>query len=243
MKAKPYHNKKTGRPGSVRQEKPYTRNIILAQLDIEEGFKFMDTAKREKAYMFGEAIDRDWKRWNVLRSCTLKCYRCGCRATHWQVEKHRNDYVRPFNLNLYAGKVMLTWDHIVPKSLGGSDAPVNGRVACEPCNGHRGNEMTLKEMLWTVKQDPNVIFTDRETSNWHLELLTWDARFHAVAPFDSKAIKYGHYNPYFGAAAPLEAVLVIDAKTKRVSKELSRSDYARYEQLGRQASSLDLQEQ
>jgi hypothetical protein len=233
MKVQPYTNKKTGRPGSARQKPHPTRDIILAQLSVKEGFELMNLSEREKPYLFGEAIERDWKRWNVLKSCELKCYRCNIRATHWQVEKHKNDWGRPFNLNVYSNRKMLTWDHIVPKSYGGSDEPINGRVACEPCNGNRGNDMTMQEMLWATRQDPRAIYSSKEITPWTIPLLVRDACFHGYSPQDSKAVKYGMHNPFFGASNPLEPILVIDPKSKRVTKDLSRNDYARYDQLDR----------
>ena len=53
---------------------------------------------------------------------------------------------------------MMTWDHIVPKSLDGSNNILNGRVACTDCNNNRGNTMTLHEIAWAAVQDPLVLF-------------------------------------------------------------------------------------
>jgi hypothetical protein len=53
-------------------------------------------------------------------------------------------------LNLYAapgGRItMMTRDHIIPRSLGGSDAVQNLRPGCEDCNGARGNALGPAEL-------------------------------------------------------------------------------------------------
>lgn len=106
----------------------------------------------------GKVVQRDLHRFNVLLSCPLECCFCGLKATHGTIEKAANDFVMPFQLNIYSHNTMLTWDHIVPKSLGGSDDPLNGRIACKNCNQDRGNEMELHEMIWAVQQDPHIIY-------------------------------------------------------------------------------------
>ncbi len=40
----------------------------------------------------------------------------------------------------------MTRDHIIPKSLGGTDVVENLRPACEVCNGVRGNSLTPEEV-------------------------------------------------------------------------------------------------
>lgn len=72
---------------------------------------------------------------------------CGRTATHFAATRHPNDKVSPFVMNLYAGTVLLTQDHIVPKSLDGSNHVDNMRVMCAPCNGKRGNRLVIADLL------------------------------------------------------------------------------------------------
>jgi hypothetical protein len=117
-------------------------------------------------YQYGKySISGDTKRFHILlANPALTCYKCGCQATHFRAELHRNELKRAprtaFSFNPYSdsGK-MLTWDHIVPKSLGGSNDVVNARIACEVCNSTRGNEMMLDELVWTLSQDHQLIYT------------------------------------------------------------------------------------
>lgn len=109
-------------------------------------------------YIRGERVKRasDYQRFAVLSQGPLKCFECGCEGTHFMIERHKNENY--YHINAYAGDRMLTWDHIIPRSLGGSNHVHNGRVACEACNGKRGNEMNIPELLWAMRQNPNEIY-------------------------------------------------------------------------------------
>ena len=142
--------------------------MYLAQLSVQEGLEVINNVlnvkyeKSQKLRINTEVVKRDYDRFRILTSVDLTCFRCGAKATHFQVEKHRNDKVMPFQLNLYAGNKMLTWDHILPKSYEGSNNVINGRCACSTCNEHRGNEMTLQEMVWAATQNPIQIYKEVE---------------------------------------------------------------------------------
>lgn len=141
------------------RKKPYTVINYLAELSIDDGLHLIsEESIMNPLYVFGERVKRDYKRFAVLRAHSLQCCFCGLKATRFLVSRHKNDHVMPYSINAYAGEVMLTWDHILPKSHGGSDHVDNGRVACGPCNMRRGNKLTIEDVLWAVKQDPKVIF-------------------------------------------------------------------------------------
>ena len=61
------------------------------------------------------------------------------------------------HFNLYAewnGKlVLMTKDHVLPRSKGGPDTVENMRTMCECCNGHRGNlDVSLDELYEIVTE-------------------------------------------------------------------------------------------
>jgi len=151
-----------------RGKKSKIQMMYLAQLSVKEGLRVIHNVlnvkyeKSQKLRINSEVVKRDYDRFRVLTSVDLTCFRCGAKATHFQIEKHRNDKVMPFQLNLYAGKRMLTWDHILPKSFDGSNDVINGRCACSKCNENRGNEMTLQEMVWAATQNPTLIYKEVE---------------------------------------------------------------------------------
>lgn len=132
--------------------KPFKGMVEKFRLTLDEGFRFMDQP-RDKRTMNGAPIAPPsglalFQRELRMDPCggRLRCS-CGLTATHFAATRHSNDKVSPFVLNLFAGSVMLTQDHIVPKSLDGSNHVDNMRVMCEPCNRKRGNLLLLTDLL------------------------------------------------------------------------------------------------
>lgn len=68
-----------------------------------------------------------------------KCSGCGIKATHFSLvlPTSRNTGL---NLVLYAGNIIMTCDHIVPKSKGGTDKISNIQPMCYPCNQTKGSK-------------------------------------------------------------------------------------------------------
>lgn len=70
------------------------------------------------------------------------CVTCGLEGTHAIVEAP--NWSEEFHINLYGAdgsgnEVMLTRDHIHPKSKGGGDGLENSQPMCEPCNVRKGD--------------------------------------------------------------------------------------------------------
>lgn len=123
--------------------------IFYREVSLEEGFEILLKPKAERLVR-GQAVSAasGAALFLSLRGRPIKCYNCGCEATSWIADRHRNHMGKPC-LNLYASKdgtpVLMTRDHIIPKSLGGKDLVENLRPCCSDCNSLRGNEMTPDE--------------------------------------------------------------------------------------------------
>jgi len=82
---------------------------------------------------------------------SLKCVVCGLEGTVMSLERGKSDTGQP-HFNLYAvlpsGKrVLLTKDHIEPRSKGGQDAGPNFQTMCTVCNGLKSNyRLTLEQV-------------------------------------------------------------------------------------------------
>lgn len=80
----------------------------------------------------------------------LTCTFCGISAAFAAVECHEatkdNAHLNFYGLDHNGKEVLLTWDHIQPKSLGGSNAMGNSQCLCTICNGLKGNDKTEKEV-------------------------------------------------------------------------------------------------
>lgn len=82
----------------------------------------------------------------------ITCVKCGIVGKTFYMEKNINDLVAKPHLTLYGvnaegEEVMMTWDHIVPRSIGGSNSLSNAQCMCTECNGTKGNNLTLGEIV------------------------------------------------------------------------------------------------
>jgi 5-methylcytosine-specific restriction endonuclease McrA len=71
----------------------------------------------------------------------ITCVNCGIEGEFFAKEKN-GEHEESFHLNLYGidgGKeVLMTKDHITPKSEGGNDHISNYQTMCKPCNEKKG---------------------------------------------------------------------------------------------------------
>lgn len=75
------------------------------------------------------------------------CVRCGLRGRYFRLERHALDMENEgnrFHFNLYAvgragEEILMTQDHILPKSLGGVNTLGNLQTMCRECNERKGN--------------------------------------------------------------------------------------------------------
>lgn len=75
---------------------------------------------------------------------SLVCVGCGIIGTHFWAECNHGDF--NYHLNLYAkledgGEILMTKDHIIPKSKGGADTLNNMQTMCTKCNNKKGNKL------------------------------------------------------------------------------------------------------
>lgn len=78
---------------------------------------------------------------------SLVCVQCGIKGTHFAAERPLQDGAYRFHFNLYAttadgGEVLMTKDHILPRSRGGTDDLYNLQTMCICCNNHKSNLVT-----------------------------------------------------------------------------------------------------
>lgn len=120
---------------------------------IQEVFEHIG---REKVCWNGRWVAMDIPRYRVFEKSS-KCVTCGVEGTFFALErgamrrKGLEDVWVPnhrdvWHFNLYGFRpngtiVMLTKDHIIPTSRGGSDEVENLQPMCQPCNERKGNRL------------------------------------------------------------------------------------------------------
>lgn len=102
--------------------------------------------KKESNVEFdGDLIYMNSQRYEVFATSGIKCVCCGIEGKFFAKEKGLESDTR-YHFNLYAidkdgQEVLMTKDHIVPKSKGGQNIISNYQTMCKPCNEHKGTKI------------------------------------------------------------------------------------------------------
>lgn len=132
-------------PGSIRR---YTR---FARLGLNELPRFVNNRVPRRFEIAGKIINCHSTRMKLLfvhRDLTCKC--CGLQASFAAIETCPSMQGHT-GLNFYGydnlgRETRLTWDHILPRSLGGKNTLKNSQTLCIQCNGIKGNELHFREI-------------------------------------------------------------------------------------------------
>lgn len=123
------------------------RKNIYSIEEVREKVKdalFEKDRRLAKVDFDGDLIKGNSQRYQTFFTKGCKCVNCGIEGKYFAKEKHLKD--KSFHLNLYAidkngDEVLMTKDHIIPKSKGGIDDLSNYQTMCERCNKEKGNEL------------------------------------------------------------------------------------------------------
>ena len=71
------------------------------------------------------------------------CVKCGIEGTFLAIEKHSPE-IEKYHINMYGinengDEILMTKDHIIPKSKGGENILSNYQTMCSKCNSDKGN--------------------------------------------------------------------------------------------------------
>jgi hypothetical protein len=141
-------------------------NTYYHELPLDEGFDVLHKA-REDRLVRGRLVSAcsGTALFKSLQGQPIVCWECGCTADRWVADGESGG--RQPVLNLFAMRhgrlVMMTRDHIIPRSLGGKDLVENLRPACSPCNGKRGSRLTAEEASF-LAQNSHLICPIRQAN-------------------------------------------------------------------------------
>ena len=123
--------------------------------DFDFLFKLMDAGVTDHC-IIGKNVRLTSHRYLVWRYKGTSCAHCGFQATYIALEAHLEGCRQnQFHFNAYGkdpeGKeIMLTKDHIIPKSKGGPDHLDNYQPLCHICNRNKGDKMEVPDGVQKV---------------------------------------------------------------------------------------------
>lgn len=140
--------------------------IYYSRISLEEGYKVMAEPKGSRL-VSGKSVSLasgvKLFQHSIETGQPMKCWSCGVEASCFIVNKGHNDKVGPAVLDLFAeakdGPILMTRDHIIPKSYGGVNEVFNLRIGCGPCNHTRGNELEADDIEF-MRSHPELIRSD-----------------------------------------------------------------------------------
>lgn len=139
-------------PAMLIRKEVYTLNEVL---------DFVAPARCDQANtgvrMYGDDLMRlQSARYLLFKAKGVACVTCGVVGKFFAKESHVNegDNIR-YHFNLYAydaaGKeVLITKDHVIPRSLGGPTTLDNLQTMCVRCNVQKGNTMPVSTLGVTL---------------------------------------------------------------------------------------------
>ena len=105
-------------------------------------------ANDQKMDFNGDLIKMASDRYKLFATKGLKCCCCGITGMYFAKERFRQNKVYHFNLygiDEDGNEVLITKDHIFPKSKGGPDSLENYQVMCYTCNEVKGTAMDIED--------------------------------------------------------------------------------------------------
>lgn len=130
---------------------PKTLQLIRKQKysieEVKEAVKdvlFETDDKKARIEFDGDYIKGNSQRYQTFFTDGVKCSCCGIEGKFFAKERHSTS--KCYHLNLYAVddngiEILMTKDHIIPKSKGGKNHLSNYQTMCSVCNSLKGNRM------------------------------------------------------------------------------------------------------
>ena len=125
--------------GMIIEQKRYDIQDVFNRIGTD---KLMLQTAKQKAQsdidVDGFSVHPVSLRYQTFYQKGVKCACCGIEGTHFKLCGDERTNRRHFNLFTEDGMLM-TKDHIIPKSKGGLDTVDNMQTMCERCNHDKGN--------------------------------------------------------------------------------------------------------
>jgi len=145
------HKRAPKRKGVYERKGTYGIDEVLSKVPDMDIGSISSRMKREHTIVFdGVLVSMVSDRYLCFKKSGTTCVTCGLKGTFFALERTRksgkgNNPHGRYHFNLYGydadgDEVMLTKDHIVPRSEDGKDHVDNYQTMCKMCNEREGNK-------------------------------------------------------------------------------------------------------
>lgn len=93
---------------------------------------------------YGDPLKANSQRYTLFFKKGFRCVKCGIEGKYFAKERDTQNNSDKYHLNLYAidengNEVLMTKDHIIPRSKGGRNIIENYQTMCTRCNNAKGD--------------------------------------------------------------------------------------------------------
>ena len=120
----------------------------IKDITIEEFFQLFPTTKQSQNK---KILDIDgsqikvgikYSKYVMVKNKGFSCVSCGITSNIARIERYDNEDAHINFYNCFHGiDILLTMDHIIPRSKGGKTNQLNLQPMCEICNNDKGNRL------------------------------------------------------------------------------------------------------
>jgi 5-methylcytosine-specific restriction endonuclease McrA len=119
-------------------------HFLEEKIEPEKILNNIGLSKEDKITFNGITVTSYSLRFHTFKE-SLSCFCCGRVGTHFRVQATKNKKgvvnEKGYHLGLWSDDdVQMTKDHILPKSLGGTDELSNFQTLCSICNQKKDNK-------------------------------------------------------------------------------------------------------
>lgn len=127
---------------------PYIRHSILSIEFILSLIPTLENKKPKKQIVNGILVKMTSQRYKLFKEKGCDCVSCGVKGSFFAIEKTKGQADETYHLNLYAidnngNQVLMTKDHILPKSKGGKNSLINYQPMCVICNNLKSDKISF----------------------------------------------------------------------------------------------------
>lgn len=156
---------------SLKNDNVFKKKII-GEFSLEEVFENVGVDHSKKEFVVNNKVYQvrlNSKRYRLFK-LNPNCVVCGLKGSKFVLEKNESDNAPHFNLygESDGQMILMTKDHIKPKSIGGEDTLSNYQTMCSVCNNLKGNTIFSLEgmqILRKIHDENKNLLTKKELNN------------------------------------------------------------------------------